>query len=294
MIKNEITLIDILEGIQKIPDESVDAIIADPPYNIGKDFGNDSDRQDLLSYVEWSKKWLSEFKRVLKPTGTGYIYGFSEILAHISVHINMPNRWLIWHYTNKNTPHCSFWQRSHESIITFWKDTNKRVFHVDKAREPYSEQFLENSVGKKRAATKGRFSDGITETVYNAHPMGAFGRDVIKVPSLAGGSGIDERIYWCQECNDVFVGNKKDHNDHNIEEHPTQKPQELTKKLLDVCSVENMTVLIPFAGSGSECLYCQRNRVDFYATDINQIYVDRGNRLLKKYCQEKEFFENFT
>ena len=118
-----------IDGIKKLSDESVDIIIIDPPYNIGKDFGNNSDKQNMFDYIEWSKLWIEESIRVLKKTGTMYIYGFSEILAHLSVNIDLPKRWLIWHYTNKNSPRSSFWQRSHESIICCWKMI-KNVFLI--------------------------------------------------------------------------------------------------------------------------------------------------------------------
>jgi site-specific DNA-methyltransferase (adenine-specific) len=272
---------DILVGLKEIQDNSIDCIIADPPYNIGKDFGNNSDSQSLSDYVNWAKLWLSQFERVLSPSGTGYIYGFSEVLAHISVNLKLEHRWLIWHYTNKTSPVSTFWQRSHESIICFWKDKSQRTFNVDAVREPYTEGFINGAAGKIRTATKGRYSSGDKETIFKANPLGAYGRDVIKIPTLAGRT--QERIFWCETCNDIFFGNKIEHKNHITVEHPTQKPQLLTKKLIDACSKPNMTVLIPFSGSGSECLYCSRNKIHFTAFDINPKYVEYANKLIKKY-----------
>ena len=250
---------DLIKTAKSLADNSVDIIIADPPYNIGKNFGNLSDKQDMSSYVDWCKEWLFEFERVLKPTGTGFIYGFSEILAHISVNLTLPNRWLIWHYTNKNVPSCTFWQRSHESIICFWKDDKQRIFNEDSVREPYTPGFINGAAGKTRKGTKGRFSGSGKETVYNANVNGAMGRDVIKVPALAGGAGINERIFFCKTCNDVFIGGKSEHSEHEIIEHPTQKPMELTKILLkSAIPKSGGKVFIPFAGTGSECICCKK------------------------------------
>jgi len=100
-------------GMKKIKDASVDIIICDPPYNIGKDFGNDSDKQSMDSYLLWCDNWIAECVRILKPHGTLYIYGFSEILAFIRTRITCNVRWLVWHYTNKVTPSLNFWQRTH-------------------------------------------------------------------------------------------------------------------------------------------------------------------------------------
>ena len=119
-------------GMAKLADESVDIIICDPPYNIGKDFGNDSDKQDMVHYLEWCDTWIEQCIRILKPKGTMYIYGFSEILAHICVRVPIHVRWILWHYTNKVTPSLNFWQRTHESILCCYK--NKPVFNRDDVR----------------------------------------------------------------------------------------------------------------------------------------------------------------
>ena len=196
---NKINNIDIVNLIDEtnIPDDSIHCIIADPPYNIGKNFGDNSDMRSLSEYSDWVKTWIPNLQRILAPSGTGFIYGFDETLAHISVNLTLPHRWLTWYYTNKNTSNGNFWQRSHESIIVFWKDKNKRIFNSDFVREPYTESFLKNAAGKTRRGTTGRLSKNGIETIYNAHKLGAKGRDVIRIPALAGGSGSHERIFFC-------------------------------------------------------------------------------------------------
>ena len=241
---------DCIKGMRLLKEDSVDIIIADPPYNIGKDFGNDSDKQTMKQYLEWCEEWIRECFRILKKTGTLYIYGFSETLAFIRTKIEYNVRWLVWHYTNKNVPSLKFWQRSHESILCCYKE--KPVFNLDDIREPYSEGFLKGSAGKVRKATVGRFSDGTTETVYNAHEKGALPRDVIKIPALAGGSGKNERV-----------------------NHPTQKPLALCEELLKASRNKNSDTLlvVPFVGSGSECVMAKRMGISFIGYEINEEYI---------------------
>ena len=254
-----------IDGIKKLSDESVDIIIIDPPYNIGKDFGNNSDKRNMFDYIEWSKLWIEESIRVLKKSGTMYIYGFSEILAHLSVNIDLPKRWLIWHYTNKNSLRSSFWQRSHESIICCWKNDKERIFNLDDVREPYCATFLKNAAGKTRKATKGRFTNKSKETTYAAHENGALPRDVLKIPALAGASGKKQRI-----VKDGFS-------------HPTQKPFELTDKLIKASKpLTDCFVLIPFAGSGSECIVAKSLGCDFVGFEINSEYVELANHALNQ------------
>jgi site-specific DNA-methyltransferase (adenine-specific) len=250
---------DTLVILPTLPDNSAQIIIADPPYNIGKDFGNDSDKQPMEEYLKWSEKWIAECLRILKPNGTMFIYGFSEILALIlsKVPYHIHRRWIIWHYTNKNVASLHFWQRSHESILVLWK--NDKVFHRDDVREAYTEGFLNGAAGKERTATKGRFSKGDKTTTYTAHPNGALPRDVIKIPALAGGAGMKERV-----------------------NHPTQKPIALCEKLLRSCRQPNTEgyVLVPFAGSGSECVASKNLGLPFVGIELNEEYVGLINERL--------------
>lgn len=243
---------DTLVVLPTLQANSAQIIIADPPYNIGKDFGNDSDKQPMEEYLQWSEKWIKECIRILKPNGTIFIYGFSEILALIlsKVPHNIHRRWIIWHYTNKNVASLNFWQRSHESILVLWKED--KVFHRDDIREAYTEGFLNGAAGKERTATKGRFSKGEKTTTYTAHPNGALPRDVIKIPALAGGAGMKERV-----------------------NHPTQKPIALCEKLLRSCKQPTTEgyVLVPFAGSGSECVASKNLGLPFVGIELNEEYV---------------------
>lgn len=254
---NKIYNEDCVLGMKKIANESVDIIICDPPYNIGKDFGNDSDKQDMDKYLLWCDSWIIECLRILKPQGTLYIYGFSENLAFIRTRITCNVRWLVWHYTNKVTPSLNFWQRTHESILACYK--NKPVFNRDDVREPYTDSFLKNAAGKVRKATKGRFSNGETETIYNAHEGGALPRDVIKSPALAGGAGKKERV-----------------------DHPTQKPLNLCDTLLKAALNKNSEtlVVVPFVGSGSECVSAKKNKINFIGFEINNDYIKIANERL--------------
>ena len=259
MEANQVYMMDCVEGMKKLPANSVQIIICDCPYNIGKDFNNDSDRQTMENYLKWCDVWIAESLRILKPNGTMYIYGFSEILAFIRVRLTCKVRWLIWHYTNKTVPSLKFWQRSHESILCCWKDSHH--FNTDAVREPYTDTYVNNAAGKVRKATKGRYSKGEKETTYTAHKDGALPRDVIKVPALAGGAGKKERV-----------------------DHPTQKPMELCLKLLRASKQNNTDlVVIPFCGSGSEAVACKRMGLPFITFEINEDYVALAkNRLAEE------------
>lgn len=282
--KNKVLLKDVVQGLKALPAASADVLIADAPYNIGKDFGNNKDSMPLDKYVEWSKSWMAEGMRVLKPTGTFYVYGFSEILAHLFVAGEAEfKRWLVWHYANKNAASLHFWQRSHESIVLMAHQ--KPTFNEDDVREPYSETYLKNAVGKTRAGTLSRFNKGGKETVYSAHENGALPRDVLKHPALAGGAGARERAGWCRTCDSFVLGGaRKLHAEHDLFTHPTQKPLELSQRLVRAAKNKHgdTNVVVLFSGSGAECVAARREGCNVVGFDINPEFVKMANAWLDR------------
>lgn len=285
-----IQLIDVLAGLKALADDSVDIIICDPPYNIRKDFGKNKDDLTLGEYVNWCDQWLDQCERVLKRTGTLYVYGFAEILAHLAVRLPFPLecRWLVWHYTNKAVPSLKFWQRSHESILCCWKHTD-RIFNTDDVRVPYTDTFLKNAAGKVRKGTKGRYSHEGRETVYEANEGGALPRDVIGVPALAGGAGRAERWFLCKDCDNVYPNKELvNHVEHSVVHHPTQKPYRLTEQLLKAARPKaGGLVVVPFAGTGSECAVARDMGMECVGFDNNPDYVKLANKFLEKKHDER-------
>ncbi len=279
--KNKVNCGDVVKFLTSLRGEALfDLALIDPPYNIGKDFGTNNDSKNIADYVKWSITYINECLRLIKPAAPVYIYGYPEILAHIAVQYPLERqRWLAWHYTNKTVPTSKFWQRSFESILCLWKG-NKPKLNVDDIREAYTDGFLKNAAGKLRKSKHCRYSKGVSQTVYQAHEKGALPRDVIAIPALAGGSGYAERVLYCKTCDEFCMGQaKQKHNDCEVLSHPTQKPLKLTERLIKGSSPE--TILIPFAGTGSECIVAKKLGIDFYATDINPEYVKLANKWLK-------------
>ena len=284
-------VIAVLESLSTKP--TFDVVIADPPYNIGKDFGNNTDNLHPQEYVVWSLQWINRCLELLTDNGIMYIYGFPEMIARIAVNYPLDRqRWLVWHYTNKVVPSSTFWQRSHESILCLWNtDSPRPSLEIDQIREPYTDSYM-NNAGKVRASTHSRFGGkNSKETIYNAHKNGALPRDVIKIPALAGGAGATERWFMCLDCsNQVFHPSCiNDHRSHNILKHPTQKPMELTKRLL-LSRIKGQAgrLLVPFSGSGSECVTAKLLNIPYLGIEINPQYVDFANKWIIQMEQRAE------
>lgn len=130
---------DSVKFFKEIPTESIDLIIADPPYNLGKDYGNDSDNLEFEDYLSFSKKWLNEAYRVLKPNGTLYIFMGVRFISYIyqilDIELKMNfNSWITWHYTQGIGKTKGFSPR-HDDILMFTK-TKKFTFNLDDIKIP--------------------------------------------------------------------------------------------------------------------------------------------------------------
>ena len=139
MTKTEIRLGDALELLPTMPNESVDVIIADPPYNLGKDYGNNGDSLTFDEYLHFSQRWLTEAKRVLKADGTIYVFMGVRFISYLyeimdrQLKLNF-NSWICWHYTQGMGKTLGFSPR-HDDILMFTK-SKKFKFNLDNVRVP--------------------------------------------------------------------------------------------------------------------------------------------------------------
>lgn len=233
------------QWLRTLPSESVDLIFADPPYNIKKADWDNFDSQE--AYIAWSMTWISEAARVLKPTGSLYVCGFSEILADIK-HPAMRHfaacRWIVWHYRNKANLGGD-WGRSHESLLHFRKSKTHRL-NIDDIRVPYGEHTLKYP-SHPQAVTSQYGNGGKRKDVWTPNPNGAKPKDVLDIPTTCNGSGESTP-------------------------HPTQKPEELVRRIVLASSHEGQTVLDPFSGSGTTLVVAEQLNRKWLGCDINAEY----------------------
>lgn len=128
-----------LELLKNIESESVDLIIADPPYNLGKDYGNNHDLVGFDEYIEFSKQWLSEAKRILSPTGSIYVFMGVRFISYLYDILDRQlgfyfNSWITWHYTQGMGKTKGFSPR-HDDIL-FFNKSSKFTFNLDEVRVP--------------------------------------------------------------------------------------------------------------------------------------------------------------
>lgn len=146
---------DAIKLLKKQKDLSIDLIIADPPYNLGKDYGETNDDLSFEDYIHFSNEWLSEARRVLKDDGTIYIFMGVRFISYIYSLLERDlgllfNSWICWHYTQGIGKRKGFSPR-HDDILMFTKSKNFK-FNINDVRVP---QKFYRSVNNMRGANPG-------------------------------------------------------------------------------------------------------------------------------------------
>ncbi len=236
---------DSVRWLKSLEPASVDLIFADPPYNIGKADWDEFDSHD--DYIAWSLRWIGEAARVLKPHGSLYVCGFSEILADLrrpAAQFFAGCKWLVWFYKNKANL-TKDWGRSHESILHYRK-SRKTTLNADDVRVPYGRHTLKYPVHHQAESSQyGSGKPGRED--WRPHPQGAKPKDVFEIPVTS--NGMPEKT-----------------------PHPTQKPEELLRKLIAASSREGDLVADPFSGSGTTLVCAEQLKRKWIGCDLNAEY----------------------
>lgn len=147
---------DAIEEMKKLPDRTIRLIVTDPPYNLNKNYGNNQDKLEFDAYIDFSRQWLTEAKRVLTDDGTIYVFMGMRYISYIfnilEQELNMTfNSWITWFYTQGIGKTKGFSPR-HDDILMFTKSSKNFVFHLDNIRVP---QKFYRSVNNMRGANPG-------------------------------------------------------------------------------------------------------------------------------------------
>lgn len=228
---------DFLAQSGRLADHSVDLVVADPPYCLGKDYGNDSDLMNPDDFLEWSKAWITAVAPKIKDTGSIYIFTtwrFSpEIFSFAKTRLTMVNE-IIW---DRKVPSMGGTTRRFSSVhdtIGFFAKSKNYFFDLDAVRIPYDQE-------TKKARTRSIFvGKKWLEMGYNP-------KDVWSVSRL-------HRLH------------------HERENHPTQKPLEIIERMVKSSCPEMGVVLDPFAGSGTTIEACLKHNRQCVAFEINPDY----------------------
>ena len=270
-VKILLRISDCGDFLKELPDDSIQLICIDPPYNLelaGWDIFED--------YIEWASKWIDEAYRVLSPNGSMVIFGgiqfrdaksgdLLDIIQYIrkSTKFKLINT-IIWHYKNGMSAHRFFANR-HEEAIWLTK-SNDYYFDLDSVRVPYSDEDLKLALKDKRL-------NPVT-TKKGKNPT-----NVWEIGRLNGNS--KERVG-----------------------HPTQKPLAIIDRFVKALSYPDSYVLDFFAGSGTvgrvciqegrHCLMCDSDpqSIEYFSKHLSLMQDLGQNSSYLEVKEIRDFFED--
>jgi len=245
---------DCIEEMMKLPDGIAQLIIADPPYNLSKDFGPWKEVEQKAAWLPWSRKWLAECVRILAPGGNIFVYGIHHHLCWLQCHLYelgmSYRRQVIWFYENGFAGYTKSLSAHYEPILWFSKGDGYTYHQI---REPYkSTERLKHKIIKNGK-------------IWTPHPEGRLAGDVWRFPTLAGRRFRDEKV-----------------------NHPTQKPLALTLRIVDHFSNIGDFVVVPFAGSGTECLAAAMRSRRYLGFELNPDYVELARSRISRSNKDPE------
>lgn len=228
---------DALQGLQRIPDGSIDLILTDPPYNLGKDYGNASDQQPVDDFLAWTERWVDAALPKLKENGSLYVFttwrSAPEIFVMLKRRMTMMNE-IIW---DRRVPSMGGTVRSFSSVhdtIGFFVRRKDYYFDLDAVRIPYDAE-------TKKARSRSIFIGAKwLEQGYNP-------KDLWSVSRLHRQHA--ERV-----------------------DHPTQKPLEIIERMVKASCPPGGVVLDLFMGSGTTAVAARNTGRHFTGFELNPDY----------------------
>jgi site-specific DNA-methyltransferase (adenine-specific) len=238
---------DALEILKTLPDNSIDLIFADPPYNIGKNFNGHKDKWATEEdYLKWCYIWLDLCIQKLKPSGSFYVMTATQFMPYFDIYlqkkINILSR-IVWYYDSSGVQARKYYGSMYEPILFCVKDKNNYTFNTNNI-------LVEAKTGAKRKLIDYRKP---VPTVYNSE----------KVP---GNVWEFARVRYRMD---------------EYENHPTQKPIALLERIIKASSNFDDLVMDPFSGTFTTCFVAKELGRNSIGIELHEDYVKIGLRRLQ-------------
>ena len=233
----------------EICDNSIDLIFADPPYNIGKKFGDFEDKWlSEQDYIEWCRVWLGLCLNKLSKKGSMYIMASTEAMPYFDMYlrnkIHVMSR-IVWCYDSSGMQAKKHYGSMYEPILFCVKDKKEYTFNADSIA-------VEAKTGARRKLIDYRKA---VPAPYNTK----------KVP---GNVWSFSRVRYRMD---------------EYEKHPSQKPESLLERIILASSNKGDTILDPFAGTFTTCAVAKNLGRMSIGIESYAEYVDIGLRRILGY-----------
>lgn len=237
---------DCLNALHDIKDGSVDLIFADPPYNIGKRFGEFKDTWPSdVNYAEWCYRWLEICIKKLKPNGSLYVMTSTQAMPYLDLwlrsRMSILSR-IVWHYDSSGVQARKYFGSLYEPILFSVMNPKDYTFNADDIE-------VEAKTGAVRKLMDYRKE---VPTPY-------------KTTKIPGNAWYIPRVRYRMT---------------EYEDHPSQKPEALLERVIKASTNVGDLVLDPFGGTFSTCAVAQRLGRRSVSIELEAQYVKIGLRRL--------------
>lgn len=282
---------DCISGMKKIDDESVDLIIADPPY-----FKVINEKWDYIwktedDYIKWSKKWFKESFRVLRKGGTFYLFGYFRMLSLLVQHLQKIGFEIrqeiivdkgMQAVSGRATKNYKMFPNTTESILFMVKDNKPFVKTTLKNRQKelgLKAYEINEKLGVKSNGG-GMWSIYTGDNICKQFPTEESWKKLMKILDL----DIDyKKIAITFNPTMKITSVWTDINFYEEKRiHPTQKPLKLIERLIYTSSNENDIVLDPFMGSGATAIGSIKMNRKYIGFELDNEYFEKSIKRIKK------------
>jgi len=297
-----------------LPDKCANLIIADPPYfQVKGDF--DFVWNSFEDYLKDVEKWAIECKRILADNGTLFWYGHAKKIAYAQVifdkYFNLENS-IVWRKTDcqtrKGIENFRIFAPVTERILMYSQDSinlTQCIYHI--------RDYIRSEITKAKGKIVLKEVNQALETATNGGGVASACLSLDKAePTMITKEMYEKLQKWCypylrkeyetlrkeyETLRKEYETLRRPFNNYlkledvwdlaqdvhvtGIFNHPTKKTEKLTRILINTCSRKNDLVVVPFAGSGTECAMAVKEGRKAIGYDIEKKYADMSNKRIK-------------
>ena len=248
---------DCIEGMRKLPANSIHLTVTSPPYNIGKEYEKIARIHD---YIQWCEQWLAKIYNVTVENGAFWLnVGYVEV-AHKGLAVPIP--YLLWDKTDFYMIQEVIWNYGagvacrkrlsprNEKLLWYVKDPKKYTFHLDPIRDPDVKYPNQKKNGKLKC-----------------NPLGKNPSDVWRIAKVTSG---------------------KNRASKERTPHPAQFPRELIDRVIQACSNKGEIILDPFMGSGTTAESAVKNERYVIGFEVEKKYIQLAASRLAKFIHNEK------
>jgi len=226
---------DAVKILKQYPDNSIDLVFADPPYNLDKAYHVYDDERADEEYVKWCNAWLREYARILKPTGSLYVLNLPRWTMHHAAFLNQRlcfQNWIVWDALSE--PRGKL-MPAHYGLLFYTKHPTDFTFNYDQVGQLDARYYcLRASCIRKRKA-----------------------------------AGVDDKM----SLTDIWWDIHRIKHRRDRDSHPCQLPDALMERIIRLSTNEGDIVLDALCGAGTTPVAAVKLGRRYVAIDIDEKYV---------------------